>query len=142
MVEFIPYVLQLFAALLEANPSASLSDYYKSLIPPILTVDFWLSKGNVPALLRLLCSMISRGASEIAANNQVEPILGIFKQLVGTKTNEVYAFELLECVLSYFPRYGYFNLAVRKFGILIFKQRSFAELLCSNHADAPYEVTK
>ena len=101
-VEFIPYVFQLFAALLEANPSASLSQYYKSLIVPILTVDLWTSKGNVPALVRLLSSLIPRGASDITANNQVEPILGIFKMLVATKTNEVYAFELLECVVSNF----------------------------------------
>lgn len=39
-------------------------------------------------------------------NNQLEPILGIFKQLVEKKANEIYAFELLECILSYFPPYG------------------------------------
>ncbi|KAL9121336.1 MAG: hypothetical protein Q9187_002102 [Circinaria calcarea] len=103
--EFIPYVLQLFAALLEANPSALLPDYYKSLIPPILTVEFWSSRGNVPALVRLLVSIIQRGASEMVTNNQLEPILGIFKQLVEKKANEIYAFELLECILSYFPSY-------------------------------------
>ena len=98
-----PYVFQLFAALLEANPSASLADYYKSLIPPILMVDLWNSRGNVPALVRLLSAIIPRGTSEIAANNQVEPILGIFKMLVATKLNEIYAFELLEIIISNFP---------------------------------------
>ncbi|KAA6407194.1 MAG: chromosome segregation Cse1 [Lasallia pustulata] len=101
--EFTPYVFQLFAALLEANPSASLSEYYQSLVSPILAIEVWVSKGNVPALVRLLTSIIPRGATEIAKNNQLEPILGIFQQLVATRTNEIYAFELLECIVSIFP---------------------------------------
>ena len=103
VTEFMPYVFQLFAALLEASHSASLADYYKSLIRPILSMEVWLSKGNVPALLRLLTSIIPRAASEMASNNQIESILGIFKYLIGSKTNEVYGFELLECVISSFP---------------------------------------
>ena len=97
-----PYVIQLFAALLEANPSGPLPDYYKSLIPPILTRELWLSKGNVPALIRLLSSIIARGTTDIVANNQVVPVLGIFQQLVLLKSTDMYAFELLECVLTYF----------------------------------------
>ena len=97
-----PYVIQLFAALLEANLSGTLSEYYKSLIPPILTRDLWLSKGNVPALVRLLTSIISRGASYIVANDQIVPVLGIFQQLVVVKSTEIYAFEFLECILSNF----------------------------------------
>lgn len=103
VAEFVPYVFQLFAALLEANPSASLSRYYLSLIPPILSPELWVSKGNVPALVRLLSSMIPRGASDMAKNNQLERILAIFQQLVATKTHETYGFELLECIISTFP---------------------------------------
>lgn len=66
--------------------------------------DYWRSKGNVPALVRLLCSMISRGASEFVNTNQVAPVLGIFERLVQIKSNEAYAFELLECVFSNFPQ--------------------------------------
>ena len=101
--DFMPYVIQLFAALLEANPSASLSDYYKSLIPGLLTRDLWLSKGNIPALTRLLTSIISRGASDIVSNDQIVPVLGIFQQLILLKSTEVYAFELIECILINFP---------------------------------------
>lgn len=96
-------MFQLFAALLEANPSASLSEYYQSLISPILAVEVWISKGNVPALVRLLTSIIPRGATDIANSNQLEPILGIFQQLVANRANEIYAFELLECIISSFP---------------------------------------
>ncbi|CAF9915514.1 MAG: importin-alpha export receptor [Alectoria fallacina] len=101
--EFIPYVFQLFAALLEANTSGSLSDYYKNLILPILTPALWAPKGNVPALVRLLSSIISRGSSVIAQNNQIETVLGIFQSLASTKTNETYGFELLESIVANFP---------------------------------------
>ena len=101
--EFIPYIFQLFAALLEASASGPLSDYYKNLIPPILTPTLWAPKGNVPALVRLLTSIISRGSSVIAQNNQIEIVLGIFQSLASTKINETYGFELLETVVANFP---------------------------------------
>ncbi|OAX77374.1 hypothetical protein ACJ72_08330, partial [Emergomyces africanus] len=73
--EFAPYVFQLLAALLEANPSGTLPEYYQNLIGPILMPAMWESKGNVPALVRLLSSIIPRGADSITKNNQIEPIL-------------------------------------------------------------------
>lgn len=97
-----PYVFQLFAALLEANPSGTLPEYYQSLISPLLSPELWVSKGNVPALVRLLSSIIARGAADIARNNQLERLLAIFSQLVSTRTNEVFGFELLECIIENF----------------------------------------
>ncbi|OQE21646.1 hypothetical protein PENSTE_c011G09365 [Penicillium steckii] len=101
--EFMPYVFQLFAALLEANSSASLPSYYQELIGPILMPVMWDSRGNIPALVRLLASIIPRGSEFIAQHNQIEPILGIFQKLVSTKANEGYAFDLLETVVESFP---------------------------------------
>jgi len=103
VAEFSPYVFQLFAALLEANPSGSLPEYYQGLIAPVLVPSLWESKGNVPALVRLLSSIIPRGSNIIVQNNQVEPILGIFQKLVSTKTNETYGFELLESLVAAVP---------------------------------------
>jgi exportin-2 (importin alpha re-exporter) len=101
--EFKPYVFQLFAALLESRPSEALSEYYIALISPILNYDLWLSRGNVPALSRLLCSIIPRGAQEIVANNQIEAILGVFQNLIAKKSKlETYAFDILESVISTF----------------------------------------
>ncbi|KAL8698141.1 MAG: hypothetical protein Q9201_006733 [Fulgogasparrea decipioides] len=101
--EFIPYVFQLFAALLEANPSATLTTYYTSLTQPILSPEFWSSKGNIPALVRLLSSIMTRGASQVAESKQLEPILAIFQSLITTKVNEIYGFELLESIVANFP---------------------------------------
>ncbi|KAF2263655.1 Cse1-domain-containing protein [Lojkania enalia] len=103
VVEFIPYVFQLFAALLEANPSGQLTDYYKSLLGVIIMPSVWESRGNVPALVRLLTAMIPRDVQGIVANSQVEPILGIFQKLVSSKANEIYSFELIECIIANVP---------------------------------------
>lgn len=98
-----PYIFQLFAALLEANPSGTLPNYYQNLIGPILMPVMWDSKGNIPALVRLLSSITGRGSQHILQNNQIEPILGIFQKLLSTKANEAYGFDLLESVVAHFP---------------------------------------
>jgi exportin-2 (importin alpha re-exporter) len=101
--EFKPYVFQLFAALLEARPSGALSEYYQGLIAPILTPELWASRGNVPALSRLLCAIIPRGAPQIAANNQMEAVLGVYQNLISKKTKtDVYAFDILESLVVAF----------------------------------------
>lgn len=101
--EFMPYIFQLFGALLESNPSETLPSYYQSLVSPILMPVMWESKGNIPALVRLLSSVISRGSQFIMESNQIEPILGIFQKLLSTKANESYGFDLLESVIAFFP---------------------------------------
>lgn len=101
--EFKPYVFQLFGALLEAHPSGALSDYYKALIAPVLQGDLWLARGNVPALTRLLASLIPRGTEEIIKNDQLTPILGIFQRLVSKKSKQdIYGFDILESVITSF----------------------------------------
>ncbi|KAI9831945.1 MAG: importin-alpha export receptor [Phylliscum demangeonii] len=100
--EFMPYVFQLFAALLECNPAGPLSKYYKSLIPPILMPEIWDAKGNVPALVRFLSSVIQRDATDLAAEQRIEPILVIFQKLISKKFSESHAFDLLETVIASF----------------------------------------
>ena len=70
---------------------------------PVLSPALWSSKGNVPALVRLLSAMIPRGTTPIMQNQQLEPLLGVFSQLVATKANETYGFELLEVIIASFP---------------------------------------
>ena len=40
---------------------------------------------------------------DMVQNNQLETLLGIFQELVVTRTNEVYGFELLEVIVASFP---------------------------------------
>ncbi|KAF2734875.1 Cse1-domain-containing protein [Polyplosphaeria fusca] len=103
VVEFTPYVFQLFAALLEANPAGELTEYYQDLLRIIILPRAWESRGNVPALVRLVTAMIPRNINGIVANNQLEPILGIFQQLILIKSHEASAFELIESVVGNLP---------------------------------------
>lgn len=105
ITEFIPYIFQLFAALLESNPSAALPNHYKALISPLLLGTLWETRGNVPGCTRLLAAIIPRAAQEIVAENQVEPILGVFQRLLSGKKTEQNAFDILESIVVSFPRY-------------------------------------
>ena len=100
--EFTPYVFQLMAALLEAEPEKPLPTEYLPLIAPILGPALWDQRGNIPALVRLLSAIIPRAAKELVSGNQVENVLGIFQKLVSTKVNESYGVDLLEAAISTF----------------------------------------
>ncbi|KAI0167025.1 putative mportin-alpha export receptor [Hypoxylon sp. FL1284] len=96
--EFIPYVLQIFAKLLELNPSGALPNHYQALVPPLMMPTLWETRGNVPALTRLLAAIIPRASSTIVAENQLQPVLGIFQNLLRVKKTEQNAFDLLESI--------------------------------------------
>ncbi|KAF3021517.1 importin-alpha export receptor [Neopestalotiopsis sp. 37M] len=102
--EFIPYVFQLFAALLEPNPSGALPDHYKALIGPLILPTIWETRGNVPGAARLLAAIIPRAAEAIVAENQLEPILGIFQKLLSGKKTEQSAFEILDAIVVSVPK--------------------------------------
>lgn len=95
-----PYVFQLFAKLLEATPSGPLPNYYQGLISPLLMPTLWETRGNVPALTRLLAAIIPRAAQSIIAENQLEPVLGIFQRLISSKKTELSSFDLLESTVK------------------------------------------
>ena len=101
--EFMPYVFQLLAALLERNSSGGLPAAYQSLIAPILAPPIWEQRGNVPALVRLLSAVVPLATAEMQSNNQLENVLGIFQKLVSAKSTESQAFDLLETVVGTFP---------------------------------------
>ena len=108
VTEFIPYVFQLLALLIESNPSAPLPERYQALIGPLLAPVLWESRGNVPALVRLLQAITTRAASVIITQGRLEPILGIFQKLISSKLNEAHAFDLLEAIVVNFQVYATF----------------------------------
>ncbi|EHK99546.1 putative Importin-alpha re-exporter [Glarea lozoyensis 74030] len=89
-----------------SRPHGNLSEYYQHLAQSVLVPATWENKGSVPALARLLTSIIPRGAEGIVQNNQVEPILGIFQKLMTKKSTEIYAFDILEALLTSLPASG------------------------------------
>jgi exportin-2 (importin alpha re-exporter) len=103
--EFTPFVFQILSQLLELHPAGDMPDSYKVLLPPLLTPTLWESRGNIPALVRLLRAFLSRGGEQIVAAGQVTPMLGIFQHLIQSKANDQYGFELLEALVESLPVY-------------------------------------
>ncbi|GAA6039444.1 hypothetical protein JCM8097_009549 [Rhodosporidiobolus ruineniae] len=101
--EFTPFVFQILSQLLELHPAHDMPESYKVLLPPLLTPTLWESRGNIPALVRLLRAFLGRGAEQIVAAGQVTPMLGIFQHLIQSKANDQYGFELLEALLENVP---------------------------------------
>ncbi|WBW72905.1 karyopherin/importin beta family nuclear export signal receptor Kap109 [Schizosaccharomyces osmophilus] len=102
VTEFVPYVLQLLSQLIEASGSEPLPDFVVNMIQPCLSPALWDSKGNIPALVRLLQAMITRGPQIFISNNFVEPVLGIYRKLISSKINDHFGFDLLDRVFSVF----------------------------------------
>jgi exportin-2 (importin alpha re-exporter) len=117
--DFVPYIFQLFAALISSQPSGTpLSQNFQNLVAPILTPAMWDSKGNVPALTTLLRTLLPRGAEQIAAANQTEALLVIFQKLVSSKAYETYAMDLLESIVTTFPAAALENYWVPMFQLM------------------------
>ncbi|PHH78008.1 hypothetical protein CDD82_3265 [Ophiocordyceps australis] len=100
--EFLPYIFQILAQLLESSPVEAISDNYKTLIDTLLSAPLWESRGNVPACTRLLSAVMPKAAKLILEQNQLEPVLGIFQKLVSTKKSELYSFDVLDSIIESF----------------------------------------
>ncbi|CAG8652097.1 4029_t:CDS:10, partial [Dentiscutata erythropus] len=101
VVEFVPYVFQIFSQLLELHTETQLPDIYKGMLPALLTPNLWESSGNIPALVRFLHAYLYRDSLAIITNKQLEPILGIFQKLIASKANDKYGLELLCSIVQY-----------------------------------------
>merc|ERR1712000_160408 len=100
--EFMPYVFQVLAQLLESSPADAISDNYKSLLEPLLNTELWKTRGNVPACTRLLSALVPKTGKAVVENGKVEPILGIFQMLLSGKKSELYAFDVLDSLVKSF----------------------------------------
>ncbi|KAI9030863.1 Cse1-domain-containing protein [Phycomyces nitens] len=101
--EFMPYVFQLLAQLLESHSGQDLPQLYIDWLTPLLNPSLW-EQGNIPALVRLLEAYLSRGVNTIISQNKLEPILGIFQQkLVNSRQNDHYGISLLTALTKYVP---------------------------------------
>jgi exportin-2 (importin alpha re-exporter) len=98
------YVLQILAQLLESSPPDALSANFGALVDPLLTPTMWETRGNAPALTRLLAALIPRASDDIATGGKIQQVLGIFQSLLASKKMELYAFDILDaCVKSFGP---------------------------------------
>jgi len=100
--EFTPYVFQLLAQLLDFHTGKDLSDAYVSLLDPLLNPALW-EYGNIPALVPLVQSYLSRGVNTILARNKLTPILGVFQKLMASRQHDHYGFGILNAIVINVP---------------------------------------
>lgn len=106
--EFVPYVFQIFSLLIETSPTP-LNPFYMSFFPNLLLGVMWERRANVPALVRLLQAYFFKAGSQIVANQQLEPVLGIFSKLILSKVLDHEGFFLLEALVQYLEVYVFFK---------------------------------
>ncbi|WFD01326.1 importin-alpha export receptor [Malassezia yamatoensis] len=105
-VEYVPYVFQILAQLLEMRAAQSvkqLPENYATLLPPLLTPQLWEQKGNIPALVRLLRAYLALAPDRIVEGQHIEAFLGIYQKLISSRLNDVYGFSLLQAMLRSLP---------------------------------------
>ena len=103
--EYIPYVFQILAQMLEMHTTGVPADY-RTLLPFLFMPACWQQKGSIPALVKLLKAFLARDANEMVAKNQIPSVLAIVQQrLVPSKINDVWGFELLQAVVQYVAPY-------------------------------------
>lgn len=106
--EFVPYVYQLLAALLWAQPqpaegTSALSQAYMDFLPRVLQPAMWSTRAHVPALAGLLTAYTARGAEYIVRSGNMEPLLGVFQKLLSSAAFEDHAFMLLNAAIRFVP---------------------------------------
>ncbi|KAF8635563.1 hypothetical protein AX15_000213 [Amanita polypyramis BW_CC] len=100
--QYVPYVFQVLAQMLELHGPTDLPANYSTLLPFLLTPVVWQQKGSIPGLVKLLRAFLARDSARMVAAGQVASVLAIIQQrLIPSKMNDVWGFELLQAVILY-----------------------------------------
>ncbi|KAF8963542.1 importin alpha re-exporter [Flammula alnicola] len=98
--QYIPYVFQVLAQMLELHRGGSVPPEYRGLLPFLLTPAMWQQKGSIPGLVRLLKAFLSLDHAQMAASGQVASVLAVAQQrLIPSKLNDAWGIELLQSVV-------------------------------------------
>jgi exportin-2 (importin alpha re-exporter) len=101
--EYIPYVFQILAQMLELHATDVPSEYV-TLLPFLLTPAIWQQKGSIPGLVKLLKAFLAKNRKRVIAQDQFTSILAIIQQrLIPSKINDGWGFELLHSVIQNVP---------------------------------------
>ncbi|KAB5591104.1 Importin-alpha export receptor [Ceratobasidium theobromae] len=97
--QFIPYVFQILAQMLEIHKTG-VPPAYSSLVGILFTPAVWQQRGNVPALVRLVKAFVAKDPRSV----DVRTVLAVVQQrLIPSRVNDVYGFELLETLVAHLP---------------------------------------
>jgi exportin-2 (importin alpha re-exporter) len=99
--EFVPFVFQILSQMLELHNGQEIPASYITLLPSLLTPTLWQTRSNVPALVRLLQAFLTKGSESVITTSTLQSLLGIYQQLIASRINDEYGFELLLSIFHY-----------------------------------------
>lgn len=124
--EFIPYSFQILAYILENYPkSETVPVEYEQLVKPLCSPQVWEYKGNIPAVKRLLSSIVRYNPGYFSTAENITPVLGVFQKLVSSKLHDTLGFELLENILIFVDINYLQNFLNEVFIILLTRLKNF-----------------
>ncbi|KIM38838.1 hypothetical protein M413DRAFT_75629 [Hebeloma cylindrosporum] len=124
--QYIPYVFQVLAQMLELHSGGQVPDTYQNLLHFLLTPAIWQQKGSIPGLVRLLKAFLARSSAQMVAGGQVASVLAVAQQrLIPSKLNDAWGIELLQSVV----------LNVRLTDLHQYLKPTFLSLLTRMHAN-------
>lgn len=100
LMDFLPYLLQLYAGMVEAGTASILPAYATELLQVVLQPALWTTPANVPALIRFIQACLLKGADSPAL---LTPVLGVIQVLLGSRVNDLHGFALLHTLLQVTP---------------------------------------
>ncbi|CUG91043.1 cellular apoptosis susceptibility-domain protein, putative [Bodo saltans] len=104
VVEFTPYVLQVMAQLLDTRPAGPLPDIYRGMAAPLVAPTMYEHKGTIPAVVRMLNSMIKHDPAFLHEQQLTEKILGVFRTLVQLKQHDHEGLSILTTIILHYPK--------------------------------------
>ncbi|CAK9813415.1 Cse1 [Anthophora plagiata] len=102
VLEFLPYVFQILALLLELRTTQEIPEAYLALFPCLLSSVLFERQANIHPLNRLLRAFISHSAQYIVAQEKINGLLGVFQKMIASKANDHEGFLLLQSIIEYF----------------------------------------
>jgi len=98
--EYVPYVFQVLAQMLELHRGGQVPPDYRGILPLLLTPAVWQQKGSIPGLVRLLKAFLAQDSAQMFASGQIASVLAVAQQrLIPSKINDAWGIELLQAVV-------------------------------------------
>jgi exportin-2 (importin alpha re-exporter) len=105
VIEYVPYVLQILAQLLRTHQPLGDAPpaHFQTLLEPLTQSGIYENRGNVPAVVCLLCAFIEMYPGYVNSLNLTNPILTIFAYLVRLKNYDHEGMNIITAVLLAYP---------------------------------------
>jgi exportin-2 (importin alpha re-exporter) len=99
VVEFGPYAFQVLSQLMALH-AGELPQSYAAIVPPLLNPSMWERRGYIRGMVQYLETYMVKNSAAVVANDQLDPILGVFNKLVASKATDHLGVQLVCTVVE------------------------------------------